>query len=1126
MLTKTQLSKKKRFISYIILYQQNKKNTKESLIESLKMMKCKLKHEMAQEDIFIPTETSLTNSCETRPSKIQENWSTLIVKEDIQEIQENLDFLFSKLEKENKQLMDNPKRISSQFLKNKSKQYIRDLIDLRVNDPIISSFPINKIVSTDNIENLDFWISLISDYSVIAIQSPHFLTKKIREGIPHPLRGLVWQSMSGAQDMHLEGLFETLRNEQSPYEKVIVRDLARTFPSVEMFKEEGGDGQKKLQSVLRAFSLYDAEVGYCQGLGFIVGPLLMNMSEYETFCVLVRLMECYDMRTMFTVNLSGLHLRLFQFEHFLSLRLPSVATYFNSIGIHPLMYASQWFLSLFAVTCPLSTLHRIYDIIFGEGAPETIIRVAIALLIKNEKRLLNVDFEGNLQLLLSPELWAIYNQNDDELISEALKLDNIITRDSLTELEQKFNQNISKKHKTLSKPTTSEIQPTSGIFEKLQKNSNTSLPIFLNSSTNPNSFYGNNDIQKIPQNIDVSTFPPMNTVSSESERTDNLASTNYLDKKQPSRKASTFNNSYERDNKELHYQIEDLVVALSSLQREHASTTEDLDILRRISIKYRNISLELINLINETLNLNNNNNNVSSFKESDKQNLETTNITDSSVIPDKNYKNGNYDKSKIIEQLTKELNDSSLPPNPLAKELSFLQEKLSREQSKIKNLEEQIDLKELEIISMKDQIHNINLHWNEMTKEKQEIQKAISEKKYEQFDYINNLHENFLNSYNNAHKSLQELNVLQNKIVSKNTSTSSSQQTYNFSEKFAPSLSISNYNSITQNTCTLCERMREELTACKNKLALCSKMLEEARKPRHLKKAIFNGPCVKSKAIDINLVSSTLDINSNSIGTGYYNDINSNNNLVQPAQSMSFKSSDLTTNVNIEDSRISNNNLFINPSQSLSDTLKELNHQRVSLILEINTLLLQKCIELQNTKSIEKDHSEASEVTMTGFRCIQRLQTNLAYLATVADKSYKNNENYIYKNPIILSPPSNVYTLIEPYAKLKSLFFVNKSPPIPSSIEISNSSQLLKNSSNIFPTEQSKLGNSSNVKANLNTFSMEKNESINIYNQHQLQNLPAMTIQQPYKQPLPQQHPTQLTQSTDTHFQHIQPSFQ
>ncbi|KTW31758.1 uncharacterized protein T551_01019 [Pneumocystis jirovecii RU7] len=218
-----------------------------------------------------------------------------------------------------------------------------------------------------------------------------------------------------------------------------------------------------------------------------------------------------------------------------------------------------------------------------------------------------------------------------------------------------------------------------------------------------------------------------------------------------------------------------------------------------------------------------------------------------------------------------------------------------------------------------------------------------------------------------------------------------------------------------------------------------------------------------------------------------------------------------------------NIDLFMNSSQSLSDALKELNHQRVSLILEINTLLLQKCIELQNEKNIEKDHLETPGSTMTG--CIQRLQTNLAYLATIADKSCKNAETYIYKNPMIFSPPSNVYTLIEPYARLKSLFFIDKSP-ISSTMDFSTSSQLLKNSPNFCTTEQSKSGNLHNIKSNINTFFTEhQNECTNICSQPQIQKLPLAT-EQHQQQLIPQKHLTQLIQNTNTHCQHADSSFQ
>ena len=65
----------------------------------------------------------------------------------------------------------------------------------------------------------------------------------------------------------------------SPYEKMIIRDLSRTFPKHDFFKRADGLGQESLFNVMKAYSLYDSEVGYCQGLSFIAGALLLNVSQ-------------------------------------------------------------------------------------------------------------------------------------------------------------------------------------------------------------------------------------------------------------------------------------------------------------------------------------------------------------------------------------------------------------------------------------------------------------------------------------------------------------------------------------------------------------------------------------------------------------------------------------------------------------------------------------------------------------------------------------------------------------------------------------------------------------------------------------------------------------------------------
>jgi len=135
---------------------------------------------------------------------------------------------------------------------------------------------------------MDFWTALVQDYRNTAQRLPTLTTNKIRSGVPLPLRGVVWVSTAGARDPCLSEQFDKLSTESSPYETIINKDIGRSFPGVEMFKDPEGEGQQMLARVLKCYSLHDQQIGYCQGLGFLVGPLLMNMGDKEAFCVLVR----------------------------------------------------------------------------------------------------------------------------------------------------------------------------------------------------------------------------------------------------------------------------------------------------------------------------------------------------------------------------------------------------------------------------------------------------------------------------------------------------------------------------------------------------------------------------------------------------------------------------------------------------------------------------------------------------------------------------------------------------------------------------------------------------------------------------------------------------------------------
>ena len=68
-------------------------------------------------------------------------------------------------------------------------------------------------------------------------------------------------------------------------------DVNRTYRDNEMFRERYNSRQQALFYVLAAYSVYNTEVGYCQGMSQIAALLLMYFQEEEeAFWALSQLM--------------------------------------------------------------------------------------------------------------------------------------------------------------------------------------------------------------------------------------------------------------------------------------------------------------------------------------------------------------------------------------------------------------------------------------------------------------------------------------------------------------------------------------------------------------------------------------------------------------------------------------------------------------------------------------------------------------------------------------------------------------------------------------------------------------------------------------------------------------------
>lgn len=225
-------------------------------------------------------------------------------------------------------------------------------------------------------------------------------------------------------------------------------------------------------------------------------------------------------------------------------------------------------------------LFRIYDVIFAEGASETIMRVALSLMRKNEEKLLAcTELEDVMHLLLSRGLWDCYHYNADELVNDFVSLTGIVTHESLQALEKSYKA---------SQPGEAEVAETVGsaaarFLGRLWAGSNASTksanlspvsglaapsrPVsFLRRSPSKQSIASTlNSIEGGGSDSIMSSTTEATTISRDSSHTDG-SSIRGQSVIFPS------NSSTSRPNKDknLHGQIEDLLTALSEMQRDHA----------------------------------------------------------------------------------------------------------------------------------------------------------------------------------------------------------------------------------------------------------------------------------------------------------------------------------------------------------------------------------------------------------------------------------------------------------------------------------------------------------------------------------------------------------------------------
>ncbi|CAG9322600.1 unnamed protein product [Blepharisma stoltei] len=253
-------------------------------------------------------------------------------------------------------------------------------------------------LSRDN-ARLEKWEDMLLRWEYNITRRADFLKKRIRKGVPDCLRGRVWSELAEIEKFRTQYAKDYYKNlSETECESIAVRDILldinRTFPGHVLFKSNG-DGQKSLFRVLKAFSLHDPELGYCQGMGFVTALFLMYMNEEDAFWLLEALMKKYNMRDFYMVGMPGIYKAFYKINSLFKNYLPTLWRHFIGLNIYPSLFASSWLMTLYVNAFPMDVALRILDIFFNEG-PKIIFRVYLSVFKNTKDELLRLDCDGIL----------------------------------------------------------------------------------------------------------------------------------------------------------------------------------------------------------------------------------------------------------------------------------------------------------------------------------------------------------------------------------------------------------------------------------------------------------------------------------------------------------------------------------------------------------------------------------------------------------------------------------------------------------------------------------------------------------------------------------------------------------
>uniref|UniRef100_I3KAX4 USP6 N-terminal-like protein n=1 Tax=Oreochromis niloticus TaxID=8128 RepID=I3KAX4_ORENI len=269
------------------------------------------------------------------------------------------------------------------------------------------------------LERVEKWLKMVKKWD--KYKSSEKLVKRVYKGIPLQLRGQAWALLLDIEKVKQDGKYEKMKQQARNFSteiKQIDLDVNRTFRNHIMFMDRFGVKQQALFHVLAAYSVYNTEVSYCQGMSQIAAILLMYLNEEDAFWALSQLLtdNKHSMHGFFIPGFPKLHRFQAHHELILSKMLPKLKKHLDKEQMTTGIYTTKWFLQCFIERTPFTLTLRLWDIYILEGE-KMLSAMAYTILKLHKKRLQKLQLE-DLREFLQEQLAASFFMPDDAVVEQ------------------------------------------------------------------------------------------------------------------------------------------------------------------------------------------------------------------------------------------------------------------------------------------------------------------------------------------------------------------------------------------------------------------------------------------------------------------------------------------------------------------------------------------------------------------------------------------------------------------------------------------------------------------------------------------------------------------------------------